>query len=43
VVVTARVSKSGNAMPAAGDLEGASRPVAPGDKDVAVLIDKQVP
>jgi cytochrome c-type biogenesis protein CcmH len=43
VVVTARVSKSGNAMPAAGDLEGASPPVTPGDKDVAVLIDKQVP
>jgi cytochrome c-type biogenesis protein CcmH len=43
VVVTARVSKSGNAMPTAGDLEGASRPVAPGDKDIAVLIDKQVP
>jgi cytochrome c-type biogenesis protein CcmH len=43
VVVTARVSKSGNAMPTAGDLEGASRPVAPGVKDIAVLIDKQVP
>ena len=43
VVVTARVSKSGTAMPTAGDLEGASRPVAPGDKDIAVLIDKQVP
>jgi cytochrome c-type biogenesis protein CcmH len=43
VVVTARVSKSGNAMPTAGDFEGASRPVAPGDKDIAVLIDKQVP
>jgi cytochrome c-type biogenesis protein CcmH len=43
VVVTARVSKSGNAQPASGDLEGASAPVAPGAKGVAVLIDKQVP
>jgi cytochrome c-type biogenesis protein CcmH len=43
VVVTARVSKSGNARPAPGDLEGASAPVAPGAKGIAVLIDKQVP
>jgi len=43
VVITARVSKSGNAMPASGDLEGASAPVAPGAKGIAVLIDKQVP
>ena len=43
VVVTARISKSGNALPAAGDLEGASAPVKPGAKNIAVLIDKQVP
>jgi cytochrome c-type biogenesis protein CcmH len=43
VVVTARVSKSGNAMPSPGDLEGASAPVTPGANGIAVLIDKQVP
>jgi len=43
VVVSARVSKSGNAMPASGDLEGASSPVTPGTRNIAVLIDKQVP
>lgn len=40
VVVTARISKSGNVMPQPGDLEGASKPVAPGASEVAVLIDK---
>ena len=43
VVVTARVSKYGNAMPSPGDLEGASAPVTPGANGIAVLIDKQVP
>ena len=44
VVVGARVSASGQAMPASGDLEGYSKPVATGDgKDtVNVLIDHQV-
>jgi len=40
VVVTARISKSGNVMPQPGDLEGASKPVIPGASEVAVLIDK---
>ncbi len=43
VVVTARVSKSGNAQPSSGDFEGASATVTPGAKNVAVVIDKQVP
>jgi len=42
VVIAARVSKSGNAMPEVGDLEGVSTPVAPGTKGVAVVIDHQV-
>jgi len=38
VVVTARVSKSGQATPQAGDLEGASAPVAPGARGLVVEI-----
>lgn len=38
VVVTARVSKSGQATPQPGDLEGASSPVAPGAKGLVVEI-----
>ena len=40
VVITARVSKSGNAAPQPGDLEGASAPVAPSASGVAVRIDR---
>lgn len=43
VVVGARVSKSGQMMPAAGDLEGLSAPVKPGATGVAVVIDKTLP
>jgi len=42
VVVGARVSKSANAAPQSGDLEGLSRPVKPG-AEVAVVIDKVLP
>ena len=38
VVVGARVTKSGQAMPQPGDLEGLSEPVAPGGKGVLVQI-----
>ena len=38
VVVGARISKSGNAMPQAGDLQGLSAPVAVGAKDLAIEI-----
>jgi cytochrome c-type biogenesis protein CcmH len=43
VIVGARVSKSGKPMPASGDLEGLSKPVAPGAKDVAITIDRVLP
>jgi cytochrome c-type biogenesis protein CcmH len=43
VVVVARVSKSGNAMPQSGDLEGSSPPVKLGAAGLAVVIDKAVP
>ncbi len=40
VVVSARVSKSGNATPQPGDLQGASAPVAPGASGLALIIDQ---
>jgi cytochrome c-type biogenesis protein CcmH len=41
IVIGARVSKSGSATPAPGDLEGASGPVKPGQSDIKVSIDRQ--
>jgi cytochrome c-type biogenesis protein CcmH len=38
VVVTARVSKSGQATPASGDLEGLSAPVKPGAQQLELVI-----
>ncbi len=43
VVVEARVSKSGDVKPQAGDLSGASASVAPGARGVRVVIDRVVP
>ncbi|MFO1339827.1 MAG: tetratricopeptide repeat protein [Burkholderiaceae bacterium] len=43
VVVGARVSKSGQAMPQPGDLEGLSDPVAPGTQGLKLTIGKAVP
>ncbi len=44
VVVGARVSKSGNAMPQSGDLQGSVSPVAPGVKEIVQLrIDSLMP
>jgi cytochrome c-type biogenesis protein CcmH len=43
VIVEARVSKSGNAIPQAGDLSGKSGPVKPGAAGVKVTIDQVVP
>lgn len=40
--VEARVSKTGQAMPANGDLTGSSAPVKPGTKGVQVMIDQVV-
>ncbi len=42
VVVVARISKSGNAMPRSGDLQGMSTPLALGSRDVKIDIDQQV-
>lgn len=42
VVVAARVSKSGNVMPEAGDLEGVSKPVRPGTAGLSVEIAKEI-
>lgn len=42
VIVGARVSKSGSATPAAGDLEGASTRISPGASGVTVAIDQVV-
>ena len=38
VVVGARISKSGNAMPQAGDLQGEVSPIAPGQQDVVKVV-----
>jgi len=43
VVVGARISKSGNATPQSGDLEGFTSPVKVGSSGVQVVIDKVVP
>lgn len=43
VVVGARVSKSGNATPQPGDLQGASAPVANDAGEVRIVIDRVVP
>jgi len=43
VVVEARVSKTGNATPSAGDLRGISKEVKPGGAEVSVVIDGVLP
>ena len=43
VIVAARVSKSGSAMPASGDLEGLTKPVKVGSSGLAVTIDRVLP
>jgi cytochrome c-type biogenesis protein CcmH len=43
VVVEARISKSGNAIPQSGDLRGTSAPVQPGAAKVRIVIDQVVP
>jgi len=42
VVVAARVSKSGTAIPQKGDIEGASAPVAPGTSGMKVVLSRIV-
>lgn len=41
VIVGARVSRSGNATPGTGDLEGQSEPVRPGTKNIVIRINRQ--
>ena len=43
VRIEARVSRSGNAMPQAGDIVGTSGIVQPGARDVKIVLDKVVP
>ncbi len=43
VVVEARISKSGNALPQPGDLFGRSATLKPGATNVSIRIDQQVP
>jgi cytochrome c-type biogenesis protein CcmH len=43
VVIVARISKSGQAMPQSGDLEGMSQPVKPGAGGITVVIDHERP
>ena len=43
VVIVARLSKSGQAMPQSGDLEGMSQLVKPGERKIAVVIDRERP
>jgi len=42
VIVGARISKSGNATPSSNDLEGFSKPVKTGQKDIVITIDSEV-
>jgi cytochrome c-type biogenesis protein CcmH len=43
VVIVARLSKSGKAMPESGDLEGISQPVKPGMDGITIVIDHERP
>ncbi|MCP9439664.1 MAG: c-type cytochrome biogenesis protein CcmI [Nitrospira sp.] len=43
VVIVARLSRSGTAMPASGDLEGVSQPIKPGTEGLTIVIDRQRP
>ncbi len=43
VVIVARLSKSGQAMPQSGDLEGTSQPVQSGVDGISIVIDRERP
>jgi cytochrome c-type biogenesis protein CcmH len=43
VVIVARLSKSGQAMPQSGDLEGTSQPIQSGGEGITVVIDRERP
>ena len=42
VIIGARVSKSGNAMPQPGDLQGATKPLSNSGKNISIVIDTEV-
>ena len=42
IIVGARISKSGNAMPQPGDLQGATKPVSNSGNNIAIVIDTEV-
>lgn len=42
VIIGARISKSGNAAPQSGDLQGISQPVRVGEKNVKIVINTEV-
>ena len=42
VLVEARISKSGSAIPQSGDLRGVSAPIAPGASGLDLIIDQIV-
>jgi cytochrome c-type biogenesis protein CcmH len=43
VIIAARISRSGNASPSSGDLEGLTTPVKVGASGLAVTIDRVLP
>jgi len=43
VIIEARVTKSGQAVPASGDLQGFSEPVKIGANNISIVIDSQIP
>lgn len=43
VVISARITKTGRAMPESGDLQGFSSIIKMGDQNVSILIDQEVP
>ncbi len=43
IVIEARISKSGQAVPASGDLQGFSESVKLGYSDISIVIDRQIP
>lgn len=43
IVIEARISKSGQAVPSSGDLQGFSQPVKIGNNEIAITIDQQIP
>jgi len=43
VVVGARISRSGNAIPSSGDLQGLVKSVTPGSQGISIEISERIP